>query len=924
MKLLLSALLLVCFWARPSLAGPETVLLDPEISSYTIGPHAHVFADETRTMTFEQIRAVKRQGGFSPETQELPNYGFTGHAYWFHFSAVTVPGRSTPWFVAVEYPLIDKIALYYQKEGRWVRVVSGDQTPFSQRGLKNRYFYFPIHLHTDRPTEFYLRMQTDGSSEFRMFFKTLHQIMSEDHESQYYQGIFVGLMAVMIAYYAFLGIGSRSREYFLLALFLGALLFFKMAINGLAYEYLWPSSVWWGNKASVFSVPFVFLCTCLYASSFLPVEEHPRIRKIYMGHIAILSMATLGSFVLPYIFIKVYTIIGLSVIILVLTSSTYILVNGYKPARFFLMAWLALLMGSFAYGTQKLGLLPVSFWTINGIELATASLVVLLAIGSSDKINQINLQIRRAQKEALVAQIEARQVTETMNTKLEQQVRERTEELWQQTRDVTVMLDHIQQGLCMVDAEGCIQKQYSPYLERILDKNDLAGKSLFNLLFERSDMNSEQLSVLHSILDMSMSQDTLNFDTNSHLLPSKVTFESRLGTRYLEVEWAAIEDAEERVLRVLVAIRDVTEMKQAEDAAAARQHELEVIGRILEMSASKFKRFLSSAWHLLHDSYSIIKGTRPAEQWPSVLRNIHTIKGNARTYGLEDISHLVHEVETVIFAMDKTRLTTEQIASALGALQKVEQIIRFYETMHDSKLKRAAFADLEVAMVRLTTLMSEYWNELPQKLQNELADILQRIDELNVNTFQRVLKSVAASLGPLSQQLKKKAPSVLIQGEDFLLDPDQLEMFEDIFVHLFRNSLDHGFDADQKGTIVVSISHVQGSTQIAYRDDGKGLNLSALRKKTIEKGLLAADASDEEVAYSIFLSGVSSASQVTEISGRGVGMEAVQAFVQRLQGSVTIQLEEATEGSQFRRFTLMFRMSAQRSLPKKMHMKIVS
>jgi HPt (histidine-containing phosphotransfer) domain-containing protein len=342
--------------------------------------------------------------------------------------------------------------------------------------------------------------------------------------------------------------------------------------------------------------------------------------------------------------------------------------------------------------------------------------VVLLSVGAADKVNEINKKIRKAQKAALQAQVEARRVTEVMNSKLEGLVKERTEELWQQTKDMSVMLHNIQQGICTVDGNGIIHKEYSIHLEQILGEKGLEGRSLFELIFAKSDQPAEKVQMLQSVLDSCMAEDVMNFDLNSHLLPRNIQLIHGDRRRDLELEWAPIEDAENRVQKVLTAIRDVTEIRKAEAIAAERQRELEIMGRILELPASKFKRFVQSTQHLLEDCYKILGKVDMKDHWYMILRNAHTIKGNARTYGLDEMSKKVHQLENGLFSFDRQKIGQAERDFALNGLKEIEELLKFYLMVHDEKLKRAAFADFEAALVRLSTLVVAHKDQMSAHL----------------------------------------------------------------------------------------------------------------------------------------------------------------------------------------------------------------
>lgn len=162
------------------------------------------------------------------------------------------------------------------------------------------------------------------------------------------------------------------------------------------------------------------------------------------------------------------------------------------------------------------------------------------------------------------------------------------------------------------------------------------------------------------------------------------------------------------------------------------------------------------------------------------------------------------------------------------------------------------------------------------------------------NRFPRMLRDLAAKLG-------KKVDLVTV-GEATELDKGMVEKITDPLTHLVRNSCDHGIElpADrvakgkpETGTITLVASHQGGSIVIEVRDDGRGLNREKLIKKAREKGIDAPDSmTDQECWNLIFAPGFSTADVVTDVSGRGVGMDVVKKNILSLGGSVDIDSAE--------------------------------
>ena len=162
------------------------------------------------------------------------------------------------------------------------------------------------------------------------------------------------------------------------------------------------------------------------------------------------------------------------------------------------------------------------------------------------------------------------------------------------------------------------------------------------------------------------------------------------------------------------------------------------------------------------------------------------------------------------------------------------------------------------------------------------------------NRFPRMLRDLAAKLG--------KKVELVTQGEATELDKSLVEKITDPLTHLVRNSCDHGIELPHErtakgkpehGTITLVASHQGGSIVIEVRDDGRGLNREKLIKKAREKGIDAPDSMSDQEAWSlIFAPGFSTADVVTDVSGRGVGMDVVKKNITSLGGTVEIDSAE--------------------------------
>lgn len=189
------------------------------------------------------------------------------------------------------------------------------------------------------------------------------------------------------------------------------------------------------------------------------------------------------------------------------------------------------------------------------------------------------------------------------------------------------------------------------------------------------------------------------------------------------------------------------------------------------------------------------------------------------------------------------------------------------------------------------------------RLTSELQDLVLRIRMQQVNVvFSRFPRMVR----DLSNELQKEM-DLVIEGEETELDKTVVSELSEPLVHLLRNSVDHGIESPaerealgkpRKGTIRLAASQEGNRVMITLEDDGKGLDPQVIKASAEKKGLATAGLSDEELQQLIFHPGFSTAQAVTSISGRGVGMDAVQSKITQLGGTIDMK-SQPNQGTQF-------------------------
>lgn len=517
-----------------------------------------------------------------------------------------------------------------------------------------------------------------------------------------------------------------------------------------------------------------------------------------------------------------------------------------------------------------------------------------------------------------------------------EKIQQSNEEIRQKTADIHAMLHYIPQGILTLESGGIIHPEYSEHLKTVLETNDIAGRDVMHVVFDGSGLGVDALNQMETAISACIGEDEMNFEFNAHLLPLEIDKTMPDGrTKVLDLNWSPITDETGTTLRLLLCLRDVTDLRVLAKAADAQKKELALIGEILAVRQEKFQEFMGSAKEFIAENEALViaaAGTeaRRKEAIAVLFRNMHTIKGNARTYGLLQLTDVVHQAEERYDAIrqGKQEWNTELLQTEL---QQTADVVAQYARINEVTLGRKG-PGRRGSVDKFLMVPKEVVEDLIQRLdeagaqsaEQKAAALQQARDALNqlgAEPLSRMLSGVTDSLPSLAQELGKAAPQVVMKDAGILVRTQLADTLRNVFMHLFRNSLDHGLERpvertllgkSEAGSITLSTQLSTNTLTLRLKDDGRGLALQRIKAKAIEQGLLAptAVASAHDIAQLIFASGFSTATEVTEVSGRGVGMDAVRGFIQAESGEISLELASTDANVEFCPFETVITLPA--------------
>nr|CAJ71986.1 similar to chemotaxis histidine kinase [Candidatus Kuenenia stuttgartiensis] len=303
------------------------------------------------------------------------------------------------------------------------------------------------------------------------------------------------------------------------------------------------------------------------------------------------------------------------------------------------------------------------------------------------------------------------------------------------------------------------------------------------------------------------------------------------------------------------------------------------------------------------------KATESAPSKPQHLGEILVEKGEITE---DDLDKALEEQEKLQqkkigeIIVEKGIVTKETIDSALKTLPATAPVS---ETVKVDIQKIDSLVNLVGELVIANALIKdllENTNSTSNKNISHLGKIVKDIQDQVMSIRMVPIKSTFQKMSRLVRDVSKKAGKKVkleVSGEETELDKSVIESIGDPLVHILRNSVDHGIEPEEEriaagkpalGHVYLDAFHKGGNIFIEIRDDGRGLRKDKLLKKAIEKGIMSENATltEQQIFGLIFAAGFSTAEKITDISGRGVGMDVVKKNIERLRGKVEISSEE--------------------------------
>jgi diguanylate cyclase (GGDEF)-like protein len=391
-----------------STADPLVVLDAPR---YLLGGHLEVLRDETHGMSLSQV--MSDSANWRPTADSEPSFGFSSAVCWVRFQIESRTDNKlilTYKFANVDF--LDVFLVY--SDGRQEHMASGDHIPFAARSIGHRYPIFPLSLKRGQTAWCYVEVRNDNVV-FPLALWNERAFWNADHDEQMIIGLFFGLFLFVLLVNMLFYIATRDRAYLYYVIFVLADLLFELAFRGIGGEYLWPRHTWIDNIVELSAASLAITMGLFFARVFLQTSTWAPFMHRLLGAFGLIAAAnTLCTLVLPFtVMDEVSNVFLLASALILVAAGFLVLRRHYRAARFYLAAWVFLLLGGIVFALSNLGLMHSTQFTINALSYGSSAQMVLLFFAIVDRILILRRESENLQREQLKS-VENRLYSDTL------------------------------------------------------------------------------------------------------------------------------------------------------------------------------------------------------------------------------------------------------------------------------------------------------------------------------------------------------------------------------------------------------------------------------------------------------------------------------------------------------------------------------
>lgn len=463
--LFLCLLMMVVIPARAQ--QPVTISNELEQHIFTFGEIEYL-RDPSGALTIQQVSSPAFNG-FTPNKQSTPQNHQLGKVYWYRIKIKNDPAVKKHFILEYFDQTIDELTAYMPgADGHFRQLQMGDQYPFQQRMFLHKNFELDLDNSTAGEQVYYFRIRSAQIADVIIVLRSVNKFVGYALNEYFSFGIFYGMILIFSFYNLIMFLAVRQRQYLYYVLYNLSVALYEMCTDGIAYQYLWPHAPAWNQYA--FAVPLccMSIFALLFTRKLLYVRSRaPLLNKIIMGIITARVLFFLAALVLNRSWFN-YKFIEMLPLAVAFGTGIYIWRRGYRPARFFVLAYSFLFVGFMLKFFIMLGYEWLNFGVISYYSLSFCFILEMffLSFAIGDKVRLLKKKKDKAQRQIISQMTENARLKDTLNRELESQVKERTRELFEKSELIAQQNEELQQANQLLQEQSLEISRMNDLLEQ--------------------------------------------------------------------------------------------------------------------------------------------------------------------------------------------------------------------------------------------------------------------------------------------------------------------------------------------------------------------------------------------------------------------------------------------------------------------------
>ncbi|WP_092024104.1 sensor domain-containing diguanylate cyclase [Marinobacter zhejiangensis] len=357
--------------------------------------HLELLEDPDGTLEFEQVQSLDYAGKFESLNGKSSNFGFSTSAWWARFTLANPSDQSREVIVRQDYPLIDWFdAWYVDESGLQQHLATGDLRAFDTRPVEHRLFLIPMQLPPNSERTVYVRFESQGAINIGLFAHAPVDFLNMAVREYLALGIYYGGFLVLLIYNLFMYLMVRERAFSYYLIYLASYGLYMSIHNGISFQFLAPAYPFLVNKALLVLLGISLFGGTLFSRTILNSSEiSPRGDAVaYFLQMASLISAVAAPFVSYHFMIIVLSVLTVAICVHMVILGLLALARGTGTARYYMIAFSALLLSVYVYMAKTFGLLPHNFFTQNAFQIGSLIEMVLLSLAVASRLNELKAE----------------------------------------------------------------------------------------------------------------------------------------------------------------------------------------------------------------------------------------------------------------------------------------------------------------------------------------------------------------------------------------------------------------------------------------------------------------------------------------------------------------------------------------------------